>query len=62
METELARGSRCQQMVIEQGGEGFFGFCDGTAAQGCRGMRADLSARAQAQTPEESLVSTYFAW
>src|ERR1017187_5374988 len=40
LETELAGRGPSQQVMIEQGGEGFFGFGQGAAVQGGRRLQA----------------------
>ena len=56
MEAELAGRGPGQQVVIEQGGEGLLRFGEGASPQRGRGLRADVSAGAQPEPPEEPLV------
>jgi len=56
VEAELAIGGPGQQVTIEQGDEGLLRLGDAAAVQGGRGRRAETSARADAQPPEEPLV------
>src|SRR5450755_2605238 len=49
VETELIGWGSRQQVMIEQSSEGFFCFGEGTAAQGCGSLQAEISARVHAQ-------------
>jgi hypothetical protein len=56
VEMELAVRGPGQQMVIEQGGEGFFRLGQRAVGQGRGRMQADVGTRADAQPPEQPLV------